>query len=418
MTLNRKFLKRRGLWLALIGGGILLLRWVLVVERHTLAGRTVFEKEFPGKGVMSCVLVDDPEISAKADGHGESVRRHTKFPKVYRVLWQPQGATIPEILLQKTVGSRFWDSGGPYTGTDHFLPLDAHVWRNGRVLLVFRTQREIRSVFLQLSRTRKHTDVFWPWFHGDLVARENINSVHPPVKVYGAGQVAGDSTPTKVNLILDELQGREVFGFDGRGWKHLRDEPYPPFEREIPGLGKIVIQHSEIPVPKGFAEPNYDREELPEMKPLWDEIRDKQKSFAHIRSLHRHEFILVKKGSSERVSLFKKTTYFDPRISRCPRGFLPLDALLVGDRLYFVYKEQAWIRWARIDFTPTGVTARDSRDMITRDDLFRSYTKAMLRVADGSGGEGIRVEVAGWVREHSIPLTRDWYWENPADTDN
>ena len=376
---------------------ILSILWAFLSDAHLLSGRTLFQKEFSGRGTLSCELVDAP-----VGGGSETVGPKARFelPQEYRVLWTTAGANKPEILwqlvpdLQRIRMARTLAAGV-------FLPFDGQVWPDGSVLLVFRTSRDVLSVVLQVGRKFTATES-----NVNLIVGENTRKSEP-LRVFAAGQLGGRLEKTNLSLVLDGSRGREVFGYDGKSWQHLWLESYPPFEKSIPGVGKIIATQTEFPVPKGFEVPSERRRDAPEMKALMDEIRADRKEWANIRSLHRHELFLIKNGSIERISIFKKLSYFDPSQSRCPSGFRVFDALVVGDRIYLTFLEQNLMRWARVDIAATGVTARESHQEIANEFSHSTHSKATLSL--GKGNEEILVELVGSGGKESVYLNEKKY---------
>lgn len=375
---------------------------IVIKQVPIISGSTIFEKEFPGKGVLSCVLVEQPIGSGEEPGRLHGSKTRSELRQDYQMLWTPVGMSKPEILWQIAPAIERTQMA-KVLGAGVFMPFDGHVWMDGNVFLVFRTSTDILSAVLRVGQKFNPSES-----NIKLVVPESTRKSEP-LRVFGGGQLGGNLKPTDLNLVLDGNRGREVFGYDGKVWQHLRLEPYSPFEKEIPGIGKIGVQQTEISFPKGFEAPTYERRDSAEAKALMNEIREDRKDNAHIQSLHRHELYLIKNGQSERISLLKKTTYFDPKQSRCPKGFRLFDALFVGDRVYFVYLEQNLLRWARVDITGAGITARESRDVIGRENAHGVFSKATLRV--GPGTEGICVDVESTGGNGSVPLTRNWFWE-------
>lgn len=382
---------------------ILLSLWLAFDKCDLASGSTIFQKVFPGNGVLSCILVDRAVDGVKNPVGLDRSKGQLQSPEDYRVLWTPNGKTTPEILWQilpDIERSRM----APVYGTGVFLPLDAHVWPDHRVLLVYRTMRDVQSVVLQIGHR------FVPSEAGLRLVTEENTRKYMPIRVYGSGQLGGNLKPDDLSLVLDGTRGREVYGYDGKAWHHLRVEPYPPFEKDIPGFGKVMVRQTDVAIPTGFEAPSNARKDSREMQALMAQITDDWKAVAYLQSLHRHKFYLQRHGSTEPVELFEKLTYFSPKRSRCPTGFRVLDALVVSDRIYFVYLEQELVRWASVVITNKGGTLRESRQQIGVEFSHRTHTQATLSLAPVGGG--LRVEVSGSGGRQSVLLDEKYgAWE-------
>lgn len=375
---------------------------ILLAIHPVVHGRVIYQKVIPHQGTLVCDLTDSPagnRPASIAKAVPSDAKANIKSTFDYRLLWTPIGASAPEILWEIRIHKSKVD-----TRSSAFLPLDACILPKRRLLFVFRSSREVSSVFLNLD---------WKYIARppDLIPVVS-DSLQKPLKIYGGALLECDLTSGDLQLILDGTGGQEIFGYDGKSWQRRGAKQYAEFEKEASGLGKVVLEQ------RATEFPDLPLERLPRLKAqaqslgmqaLLAEVDERPEGSTYIQSMHRHELFLLKSRTTERISLFKKTTYFNPYGSRCPTGFRVFDILAVGDTIYIVYKEQDVLRWAMVKVSGSGATAKESHQRIVDESLHLTYSSAILSFLPEV--DQVQLEIHGTGGKRSFRLRDGNRWE-------
>ena len=375
---------------------------ILLASSHAIDAGVVYEQDIPGKGRLVCELATVPFVAPKTQLPAPKASQ----PKGsagsffdYRLVWTPEGTTTAHILWEISAGPILTDTGAP-----PFLPMDACVQGDGKLLIVFRNHLGYYSTVLELGRkysTREPSIT--------SVVEESLRN---PIRVFGAGALRQEPQTGERQLLLEGTSGQELFAYDGSAWTKRSSPPMKSFVKVIPGVGKVYGRQAEVPLPplpSDRTERLHAQRKSQALQTLLQEIPDAMKHFAYIQQMHRHELLLVKDGSTEPISLFKRTSYFDPEHSRCPTGFIVMDVMAEGGRLFLVFKEQTTIQWAVIDFGDTGVVTKESPRPIISENHHRTYSSAMLN--PNLDGKGIRLELRGSAGKQFYRLFDSKRWE-------
>lgn len=374
----------------------------LLTVCHQSYGEIIYKKVIAGQGTLVCELLERPKGSAQNQQQSQMANRLN--PRVdgtidYRLLWTPVGFSSPEPLWRLAISQDRIN-----TGAALFLPFDACLLPDRHLLIVFRDSLRIYSVDLELGRKYDSKEPrLIP-----VVAEINKERI----RIFGSGFLRREPTTGNISLLLDGSGGPEVFGYDGSSWRYRGLEPSKPFEKELPGFGKICVQGKdvELPIlPVEFQARLEAQLESPEMKALLADVTTSLKSSAYIQSLHRYECFLLRNGSPERIPLFKKTTYYDPYRSRCPTGFCVFDVMAVGNNVYVVFKEQAAIRWARIEINEKTVVSKESPQPIVGEGNHLTFSGGTL--SEASTGGDILLALSGSDGKRSFRLRGGSRWQ-------
>lgn len=370
----------------------------LLVPSRELCARIIYQKLFPDQGTLACDVVNSTNATTHTTSGSPGVGRRSGQVFVCRILWTSVLSSAPQAIWQLDISKDRIPSGAA-----PFLPLDACISPDGRLFLIFRTDQAVHSAELRFGEqlTVKEANT-------SLIVRESRDD---PARIFGAGSVACDWASSNRVLTLDGTRGEEVFEFDGKSWQHRGVRPYKPFTKAIAGIGNVSLEQTALTLPDLPTDYQARRKaqwESAPMKALLEEVSDDSKTIRYIQSLHRQELFLIRNDSSERVSLFKRTTFFDPHKSRCPTGFRVLDVLAFNQLLYIVFKEQSVIRCAVVEISAKGSTTKAVSRIITSEDHHLTYSTGSLTVP--TGGKVLHLELNGSAGKRAFRQMSDQEW--------